>query len=386
MDRIKEDLTENESLLENDLGNHQGNSGLKDKIQSKLFSSDQGNPSFPEFNGADGRDFDQGLRLNQFMPHMMESRDTFNEKLQLVVSSRLKNLNSNAKLGKGVSPSKLDYVQEENHALKELIEEMRVEMEKASQDFIEQKSQLEEFKCEQARLIEAQKTKDRECAGLREKIAKLDAELESFRNHNTQEFDAKKEECMKLRHEIDTLKSLQSINHEELKHAQMQYDEAMTKISNLESMLSTQQKELGLLESVRLENIKIRKERDELLTNLSKTRAKMLKYRDNCENGYDTQSLDIILAEIQGLKISNDELSQIIDKKTVENQRLRTQLDRYIHKQPVTKPSKIPTQKEPSIEATQPATKKVTPKIQEVQQQPRVRNFNIKDDPDNGGD
>jgi len=32
MDRIKEDLTENESLLENDLGNHQGNSGLKDKI------------------------------------------------------------------------------------------------------------------------------------------------------------------------------------------------------------------------------------------------------------------------------------------------------------------------------------------------------------------
>lgn len=117
---------------------------------------------------------------------------------------------------------------------------------------------------------------------------------------------------MKLRHEIENLKSLQGINQEELKHAQMQHEEAVSKIAELEAVVSQKKNELSQLDSIRAENSLLRKERDELLTNLSKTRAKMLKYRDNCENAYDTQSLDIILAEIQSLKIANDELSDII--------------------------------------------------------------------------
>lgn len=115
----------------------------------------------------------------------------------------------------------------------------------------------------------------------------------------------------------------------------------------------------------------MRIERDELLRNLSKTRAKMLKYRDNCENVYDNETIDVMLADIQNLRIGNEELQMLVQKKDVENGRLRTQLGRYIYKQPAKKKTtkgKSKDRKSTPVADEDPVTNK------------KVRNFNIKDD------
>lgn len=105
----------------------------------------------------------------------------------------------------------------------------------------------------------------------------------------------------------------------------------------------------------------LEQEQEQLVSNLSKTRAKMIKFRDSFTHNPAQDSIDQVLAEVDQLRMERDSLQRKLDQKQEEVDRLRKNLAKYIYKGP----------KKPKNSTSSP---KPGPR------NGKVRNFNNKED------
>jgi len=218
---------------------------------------------------------------------------------------------------------------------------MRREMERAKEEMQQTVEKVKYFKDENSELLEKYKLI-------------VDKELRA------------REEIMQLKEQIGMIKNKGLMEKEEINQLEGDISELKRNVSTLKNEKAILEEKIVELTRQKNDQISsLEEDRDQLLSNLSKTRAKMIKYKDACENVFEQENIDVVLAEIDKLRIEKDQLNQTLFKKEDENKRLRTNLEKYIYAKPKKSKSNVLSSNQP--EQSNPNKQK-------------VRNFNLRDD------
>lgn len=194
--------------------------------------------------------------------------------------------------------------------ISQVIEEMRKDMERAKEEVQQNAEKVKFLKDENSELLQKYKeATERELKARQDiLVLKESSQLKSSGDRDLKKIiEAKENEVLELQNKVQTLKEQLTQNKDEFEEIKKEKDEA---IETLEQ------------------------EQEELLQNLSKTRAKMIKFRDSYQHNPDQDSIDMVLAEVDQLRIEKEQLLSDLAKKSEEVQRLRKNLAKYIYRGP----------------------------------------------------